>query len=147
MNKETNLNDIVRENIKKIMKAKELRSIDIIRKYKPINNWHGLRRAGKWFRENGYLVSYHRGKIISQSIFPKINSSYKESEYNKSRYYRREERPSRSGSKYRITYSKDNKLWIRYEHGGKAQFVRQENSSYKMVDSVIRSNMRIRYAP
>ena len=34
MNKETNLNDIVRENIKKIMKAKELRPIDIIRKTK-----------------------------------------------------------------------------------------------------------------
>ena len=32
MNKKTSLDDIVRENIKKIMKAKELRSIDIIRK-------------------------------------------------------------------------------------------------------------------
>jgi predicted transcriptional regulator len=34
MNKKTSLDDIVRENIKKIMKAKELRSIDIIRKTK-----------------------------------------------------------------------------------------------------------------
>jgi hypothetical protein len=119
----------------------------LIRKYQPINNWHGLCRAGKWFRENGYLVSYHTGKILSQPIFPKVNSTYKDPKYNKSKYYRREERPSRSGSKYRITYSKDNKLWIRDEHGRKTQFVRQENSSYKMVDSVIRSNMRIRYAP
>ena len=34
MTKKTSLDDIVRENIKKIMKAKELRSIDIIRKTK-----------------------------------------------------------------------------------------------------------------
>ena len=34
MNKKTSLDDIVRENIKKIMKAKEIRSIDIIRKTK-----------------------------------------------------------------------------------------------------------------
>ena len=104
----------------------------LIRKYKPINNWNGICRAGKWFRENGYLVSYHRGKIISQSIFPKINSSYKESEYNKSRYYRREERPSSSGHKFRIIYSKDDKLWIRDEYDRKHKFNRQENGSYKI---------------
>ena len=104
----------------------------LINRYKPINNWHGLRRAGKWFRENGYLVSYHRGKILSQPIFPKINSSYKDPEYNKSRYYRREYRPSRSGHKFRIVYSKDDKLWIRDEHDRKHKFNRQENGSYQI---------------
>ena len=111
--------------------------LKLIKKYKPINNWNGICRTGKWFRENGYLVNYHKGKILSQPIFPKINSKYKESEYNKSTYYKRDYNPrSRRGYKHKISYSKDDTLWIRdkyFSRDGKERsykFNRQENGSY-----------------
>ena len=105
----------------------------LIRKYKPINNYLELSRDGKWFRENGYLVCYHNGKTVSQPTFPKVNSTYKDPEYNKSEYYRREH--SRTNT-YKIIKFKGNSLWIKMKYLNKSvmvEFIKQSNNSYKMV--------------
>ena len=62
MNKETNLNDIVRENIKKIMKAKELRSIDIIRNTKyPMSTFYAYMSGSR-------KISLEQLEVISQIL-------------------------------------------------------------------------------
>jgi hypothetical protein len=104
----------------------------LIRKYKPINNYLELSRDGKWFRENGYLVCYDNGKIASQPIFPKVNSTHKDPKYNKSFYYRREHS---STNVYKIIKSKNDRLWIEMEYCNKSimiEFIKQSNGSYKM---------------
>jgi hypothetical protein len=104
----------------------------LIRKYKPINNYLELPRNGKWFKEGGYLACYDNGKITSPPIFPKINSTYKDPEYNKSEYYRRNHHEP---SIYKIIKSKKDRLWIEMEHHNKpiiVEFIKQNNGSYKM---------------
>jgi hypothetical protein len=103
----------------------------LIRKYKPINNYLELLRDGKWFREGGELCYYGNGKIASQPIFPKLNSKYKDTKYNKSYYYRRSN--YRDGV-YKIVKSKKDRLWVEMEHCSKpvmVEFIKQNNSSYK----------------
>ena len=62
MSKKTSLDDIVRENIKKIMKAKELRSIDLIRKTKyPMSTFYTYISGSR-------KISLKKLEIISQML-------------------------------------------------------------------------------
>jgi len=62
MTKKTSLDDIVRENIKKIIKAKELRSIDIIRKTKyPMSTFYTYISGSR-------KISLKKLEIISQML-------------------------------------------------------------------------------